>query len=832
MRYHIINASVVTAVLIAITLSVFALKGIYPFGDRVNAWGDMTAQGLPYLYNQWDLFHNFSVASVDWHILGGVPSWNLPLLLAPFNLPILLTDRQNIFQFFSILILFKMICMALTMYAFTNRFNVQRQYKILVAVLYGSSSCVLIHYHIEYVMFDCAILFPILMLGFYRLLEQQKPLLYIVMLTLVVSKSFYVGAMVCMFMFFASLAYFYSIDREEFLSKSRLLTLSTVAALSLSALFCMPSLVSMFASDRLSSGSQIGLLKYYLNAVNKYHIFNWDYVFQQLVWAINFVCFSALPLAVTIMSRRRLSLYYKLLFIIIVLASFIPGSELLMHGGSRQEWPIRFGFVVNFVMLEIMLASIELKPSILDEPQSKKFALPIATAIAIVVLAAIGADKYGSTQVTLLTVESVVCFFWLMLYIVSIWRPTRWFIFAAMVVLEIAIMQYPWFAPKFDGYAYSKHQSTTHWNIKEFNQYFFTAAELDRELDHSKIDRMTRARDFDGAFGNNYAFVTETNSIGAFYGGMSKPAKAVYSALGHTRTGGQYVADNGGTVFSDALINVRSVFTLDKDLGNDLYVENTDIKAVRWFDHRFKLPVGLTVDRDVDIIDNAFAFQNAIFKSITARDDRLITQYPIEVETIEHHLDIASHPRGPVEGKLILNIEGHRVIYFYGDKQDNPAEGEDRRHFTVKLNGADMFIPNLTEPENRIYPVDYNGYLIDLGTFNDETIELTFETVDDYDFNDGIHVGGLDIELMSDAFDELNRESSVAITSFGDDSVSMKVNAPDDETIFLPIPFDNGWHCMVNGADVRTKKIFGGFIGFEVPKGMNDVQLKFSMPGS
>ena len=502
-----------------------------------------------------------------------------------------------------------------------------------------------------------------------------------------------------------------------------------------------------------------------------------------------------------------------------------------MHGGSRQEWPVRFAFIVNFVMLEIMLASIESKPSILDDVQSKKFALPVVTAVAIFVLADIAVNKYAVTQITLLTVGSVVGLFWLSLYIVTVWHPPRWIIVVPVVIIELVIMQYAWFAPNFTGYSYSKHQGTDHWNTSEFNQYFFTSTDMAREINHSEINPLVRARDFDGVFGSNYAFITETNSIGAFYGGMSKNTKALYASLGHSHTGGQCIFDSGGTLFTDALLNIRSVFTLDKTLSDEFYIENPSVKSVRWFDRKFNLPVGLTVDNDVDIIDNTFYFQNAVFKAVTGREDKLITQYPIEVDEHSQHLDIAGHPLGSVNAKLLINVVGRREIYFYGDAQKNPAEDEELRHFTFKLNGADFFIPNLTEHKNRIYPVDYNSYLLDLGTFEDETVELDFDTVDEYDFNGGIHVGGLDIDLMRSAFDDLNAGNAVEIVSVDNHELSIKVNALDDEIIFLPIPLNDGWHCSINGVETPIKKIFGGFIGIEVPKGASDIQLKFSMPG-
>ena len=805
MRYHLINAAAIIGIISTLTLSTFAIKGIFPFGDRLLAWGDMSAQGIPFLYAQWDFFRHIAVSTVEWHILGGLPSWNLPTLIAPFNLPILLSERHNILQSVSLLILFKMICMALSMYVFTNRFDVPRQYKILAAVLYGSGSCAIIYYQIEYVMFDSAILFPILMLGFYRLLERGKPLLYIVMLTLTVAHSFYVGAMICTFMFFASVAIFYSTSlRAEFWSKCRLLILSTVAALGMSAMFFMPSVLSLNESDRFNAGIEGGALATYIRAIGALHIFDTQYVFDLLCWSLAFLSAACLPIAVISYSWKNLRLYHRLLFGIIMLAVFVPGTELLMHGGSHQQWPVRFVFILNFVLLEIFLAALESNPSILDNKLLKPNFLPLITQIAFVVLGVNLCRDAGNSDLALFIVVAGVVAAFLFFYGFNLRRTNRWFIFAALVTLEIFLMQYFWFAPNFANLELLPDH---------YNKYILNASDLALEIDQYKGNPLERTRDINNDFENNYAYVTETYALCAFHGGMSHQTKKTFRALGYSCSDRQSVFDTGGSLFTDALLNVRHSFTVKDARNPDLFDEDHSIKTVLWFNHRITLPLGLTVAHDVDIDKNTFDVQNNIFNAIIGREVELITQYPINV----------------VDDKILINVVGRRELYLFGESQADESEPNKKKHFSLKVNGNEFVIPDNDETDNRIYPAKHNNNLIDLGAFDNQTVEIEFTTEDGYDF-DGVHIGGLDIDLLRAECDALNEKNSVEIVRIDNNSIEIRRDAPDGGTIFLPIPFDVGWHCFIDGIETPTKKIFGGFIGFDAPKGNCVIELKFSTP--
>ena len=45
------------------------------------------------------------------------------------------------------------------------------------------------------------------------------------------------------------------------------------------------------------------------------------------------------------------------------------------------------------------------------------------------------------------------------------------------------------------------------------------------------------------------------------------------------------------------------------------------------------------------------------------------------------------------------------------------------------------------------------------------------------------------------------------------------------------MPFTTGWDVLVDGERVETFRADVGFLGFEVPAGTHDIEVRYSLPG-
>ena len=116
--------------------------------------------------------------------------------------------------------------------------------------------------------------------------------------------------------------------------------------------------------------------------------------------------------------------------------------------------------------------------------------------------------------------------------------------------------------------------------------------------------------------------------------------------------------------------------------------------------------------------------------------------------------------------------------------------------------------------------------MIDFGTFENETLQMDFDTEDGYDFSQ-IHIGLLDIQMMADAFGQLQRKNTTSGLETGPDFVQFEHISSDGGTLFLPIWFFQGWHCEVNGRETQLEPVLGGWIGVPLEQGNNRIYLTF-----
>jgi uncharacterized membrane protein YfhO len=53
----------------------------------------------------------------------------------------------------------------------------------------------------------------------------------------------------------------------------------------------------------------------------------------------------------------------------------------------------------------------------------------------------------------------------------------------------------------------------------------------------------------------------------------------------------------------------------------------------------------------------------------------------------------------------------------------------------------------------------------------------------------------------------------------------------DESLVFTNLPYDKGWKVSVNGVDVETRAVNIAFVGFEISRGIHQVELRYIPPG-
>ena len=127
---------------------------------------------------------------------------------------------------------------------------------------------------------------------------------------------------------------------------------------------------------------------------------------------------------------------------------------------------------------------------------------------------------------------------------------------------------------------------------------------------------------------------------------------------------------------------------------------------------------------------------------------------------------------------------------------------------------------------------DLDGYMLPIGKVSagsevKVTFELKGETEDGYV---RLSAADFDQEVFED-FKKTAAEQAFTVTDYSSNSLEGTVDASDNQTLFLSIPYESGWKVKVDGKEVKTCRIGDAFLGVKVPSGEHTVSLKYTPPG-
>ena len=363
--------SVITMTLYAIVL---AVKGIYPFGINTIDYYDMAQQIAAFYYHVYDMLHNDAGFFYNWYTALGV---NMAMStsgcsnLSLFNLFFFFISRDALLKSLSIFHGIKLMCMSATMYFYLHRANKNTPYlfEVLASVGYAFCGFVLVLY-ITNQWVDIAVLFPLIMYFYDRMLKNGHIKGYVITLSLTLIASYYLGFMILIFLFlYTGLKIFAEWIFERRAAKSsdsnknneveetrketgRIhvleLGIGTVLSLMLSSFILVPQLTQMLSSARFKNGNEKeGAIATYLEILS--HV-EGDYTTRW--WSLLGISFACAIITVGIIKNRKDNKQVFMsvsLILMVVLELFFESINLIWHFGSYVQYPIRNGFIIYFV---------------------------------------------------------------------------------------------------------------------------------------------------------------------------------------------------------------------------------------------------------------------------------------------------------------------------------------------------------------------------------------------------------------------------------------------------------------------------------------------------
>lgn len=185
-----------------IMLTLFVVKGIYPFGDRCFLSGDLYHQYMPFFSELLRKVRGGESLSFSYNV--GIGSNFLALyvyyLASPFHALALLVPEEYLIEFISYLAVCKVALAGWSCcYYLQKHFSSKSPATALFACFYALSGF-MAAYNYNIMWLDCVVVLPLVVLGLERLVKEGKCGLYCVALGFSIYTNYYISIMVCIFL--------------------------------------------------------------------------------------------------------------------------------------------------------------------------------------------------------------------------------------------------------------------------------------------------------------------------------------------------------------------------------------------------------------------------------------------------------------------------------------------------------------------------------------------------------------------------------------------------------------------------------------------------------
>lgn len=323
----------------AVLSLIYAVAGLYPFGGRTLAWGDMSQQVVPLLMELKDILEGKAGMFLNLQNAGGMSFWGVFFffLASPLHFLVAFVEKPEVYQLVNLLVWGKLSLAAASSSCFFRHEAPRLSFpaQLALSTSYGLCGYGMLYYQ-NLVWLDALILFPLLMLGFVRLLGDGRSVLFTAMLTITVAVNYYLSYMVLLCLILCGGIFFrLCLPKEERGKAAGRLGVSTAAALALTAVVWLPSLLQCLASARTGGGV--------VESIQSGGF--WTKLSTTLPVLLCTVGAAALPILYRLFPHDPKERAVAACWGLTVIPLLIEPVNKLWHTGSYQAFPARYGYM-------------------------------------------------------------------------------------------------------------------------------------------------------------------------------------------------------------------------------------------------------------------------------------------------------------------------------------------------------------------------------------------------------------------------------------------------------------------------------------------------------
>ncbi len=650
--------------------------------------------------------------------------------------------------------------------------NMKDSYLIAFSLMYAISSFSL-SYYLHIMWLDIYALFPLIILGVEKIINEQKYLLYIVSLILIIFCNYYFSYMIVIFSF---IYYNYRllVNKEDSLKKNKHFIILNLLII-LSSSFILLPIMSEIGSYSRQNGIIFGNedIRFTFNFKNIFkHFILGDYQDIELLNEHNFYLHTSIimaPLIYLYFTNKKISIREKvfslLMFLGLILSISCNYVNYMWHGFVPTSFfNGRYTFMFILFMLLIGLSA-------LANLENKHLLHYLIIAFLLI---------GGTILLGEFTTFNVIKLVLLILLLIIIKYKISPIFFLSLIILELSI----------NGYLYLDR---FHFMSKEKSQYDEEKAiEFIKNYDDSAFYRI----EDNSTDSSNFPIRYNYNGIDYFMSTVKKPIVNFLIKMdnnNHAYTKNT-ISYNGANVILSSLLNVK-YHVETKGLTNNDYYKLSHIKDnIAVYQNPYALSLGFMVNSDIlktKLNDNGLQNLNTIYQDMSGKT--IFT--PITLTKKEHNYTFTNLDNKPFY--LLINFNNWP---YYSD-------------FKVYVNN------------NGISDVN-NTYLYNV-TNSPRDVTISFSRVlEDMDNFSGIYAYYYDMDAFKEAIDVL-KKNSLEINEVKDNYLKGEIDVKEKQILFTSIPYQKDLNIYVDGKKVSKIKLLDTFLGVKLDKGHHTITIKY-----
>lgn len=845
-----IDYFIAPVIVTVILLVVYTIKGVYPFGVNTIAYYDMPTNHVTGYSWLWDVFHGQTGLYLNWNQGLGVSAATGGDAFFPVNWFFFFTTRDGILYALSFFLMIKLELMAFTMSYYSRKHFDSTFITVCTGVLYAFSGYVL-QYYTNIFFLDFAIMFPLVVIALEKLLFEQKPVFYLIMMFFVFICNIQLIFMVCLYLIFKT---YFMLDKVPSEKKGRALEMfaaGTAVALLTACFVILPEFMQLSGSVRVTDEDEAFN---YMDAMKT--IYNYFRRQKHFIMYGSEIAVGTL-LMIFLRGKDKIRKYSDNIAMIVILGLPIihEGINLMWHAGSYKHFPIRFGYMITFEFL-ILFG----KYTGDEEFKTIKYIGKAAKIVGVAMLPFYAFVLYDFfKEFTDTGISELKDYYTYWIYFVTLTfgyfiimlmetRGSRQFASLVLILIQVSLGCYGFVAPSL--------ADIDTYRIK----YIINSLETrEQTLNTAKTDRIKlNMEEYDANDGMIIGAPTLTYWT---YGISAATERELHENMGYSGIS-TAIMDNGGTVFSDALLGIKM---LASSYNQDDRLYTSDPLRSRIHNCNYTLPFGIVFEND-EIIesDNSLEYNNMLYKGLVKDTGELIKIGKAD-EYLENRKELTTDEEQEIMDFFIENGPQDAYILPSSEAADAESAGEDESlegedtdteaesknsmkeydlqipitgHETAYLDlnedfsgtmmiivdGRPLYMDSFMTHGSFTYPNDEINGILSLGSYDEGFLDVKL-----YSSNEdlkGINIGLLDRNILTEGIDTINTYQKLE-TSTGKNSMHVTGTINKQGTLFLPVGYSDNWHAKMNGKDIEVKPFLNdAFIGIDVKEG--DVDIEFS----